>query len=382
MACFSLGASALMAGMASAEEPQSPVDFSLSYTADVIGVVDGGLAQRGRVLDNLILSVDADLNELVGWRGATANITLLNNSGGMPNEDVGSLQGIDNIEVASQRLRLFEFWVEQAFGDASVRAGLYDLNSEFYANESAGMLLAPAFGIGSEIAATGPNGPSIFPSTALAVRYHHAFSNDRFLRAAMLNANASVFGDPDGVDTSFDNGALLIAEGGVEGARKIAFGAWRYTERQDDIRDVDLLGDPIQRAAYGAYVVLEQPLNDPEGAFATTAFLRAGASEGETTSFSGGWQAGVLVARVMPGRPDSAFSFGVNQALISEGYRQNQIDGGVPMAESEVQVEITYSDKLLPFLTIQPDLQWVRNPGGDRSIDDALIAGVRFNIEL
>ncbi len=377
-----LGASGALTGMAGAEETAGPVELSLAYTADVMGVVDGGLAQRGRFLDNLDLIADFDLERLMQWRGASAHVDVLNNSGAMPNDDAGTLQGVDNIEVSSQRLRLFEAWIEQSWGASSLRYGLYDLNSEFYANDSAGLLIAPAFGIGSEIASTGPNGPSIFPSTALAARFHTNFDNGLFMRAAALNAHAGVVGDPDGVDTSFDDGALLIAEGGIEGERKLAFGLWRYTESQDDIRDLDGFGNPVQRDAQGAYVVYEQPLNDAEGARAAKAFLRAGVSDGDTTPFAGGWQAGVLIERVFASRPDSTFSFGVNQGLLSDGYRHNQIDLGASMANAETQIEITYSDKLLPFLTLQPDLQWVRRPGGDRGIEDELVAGVRVSVEL
>lgn len=377
------GASTLLGGVASAEEAgDGAVQLSVSYTADIIGAVEGGGSQRGRFLDNLDVIVDADLERLFGWRGATAHVDVLNNSGGVPNDDVGTLQGVDNIEVSSQRLRLFEAWVEQAWGGSSLRVGLYDLNSEFYANDSAGLLIAPAFGIGSEIAATGPNGPSIFPSTALALRYSRTWDNDAFVRAALLNADAGVLGDPGGVDFSFDDGALAIVEGGVEGDRKLSAGVWRYTKRQDDLRDVDGGGDPLQRVAQGAYVVYEQPLNDAEGPRALTGFFRAGVSDGDTTPFQGGWQAGVLVERVFDGRPDSSFSVGVNQGLISDGHRQNEIDLGVPMANSEMQLEITYSDRLFSHVTVQPDLQWVRNPGGDRSADDAIVAGLRVSVEL
>ncbi len=379
-----VGAAGVLAGAtamvdtALAEETPAPkaVEFSVSYTADVIGAVNGGVTQRGRFVDNLDLIADIDLDRAAGWRGATLHIDVLNNSGGAPNDDVGTLQGVDNIEVTRQRLRLFEAWLEQEWGEASLRVGLYDLNSEFYSNDAAGLLMAPAFGIGSEIAATGPNGPSIFPSTALAVRFQRGFDNDAYVRAAALNANAGVLGDPDGVDWSFDNGALLIAEAGVEGARKVAAGVWRYTERQDDIRD------PEQERAQGAYVLFEQPLNDPDGARATTAFLRAGVSDGETTPFESGWQAGVLVERVFAGRPESVFSIGVNQGVISDGHRRNEIDAGVPMAKAEFQIEATYADEIAPHVTLQPDVQWVHNPGGDRSASDALILGLRLSIEL
>lgn len=322
------------------------------------------------------LIADLDLERIVGWRGAIAHFDVLNNSGGIPNDDAGTLQGIDNIEVPSQRLRLFEAWLEQGWGNSSLRAGLYDLNSEFYSNDAAGMLVAPAFGIGSEVAATGPNGPSIFPSTALALRYQHAWESGAFLRVAAINANAGVIGDPGGVDISFDSGALVIAEAGVEGERKLAAGVWRYTERQDNVRD------PNMDIAQGVYVLMEQPLNDPDGARAVTAFARAGVSDGETTPFQGGWQAGFLVERVFAGRPESVFSIGVNQGVISDGYRRNELDAGVPLARSEFQVEVTYADKIAPNVTLQPDVQWVRNPGGDRSVDDALILGLRVSVEL
>lgn len=371
------GASTLL-GVAAAEEmpDRDAIQVSVNYTADVIGAIDGGVSQQGRFLDNLDLIADADLERLFGWRGASAHVDILNNSGGVPNDDIGSLQGVDNIEVSRQRVRLFEAWVEQAWGNSSVRAGLYDLNSEFYSNDAAGLLMAPAFGIGSEIAATGPNGPSIFPSTALAARLNVSLDNDAFVRAAILNANAGVLGDPGGIDYSFGDGALLIVEGGVEGDRKLAVGAWRYTEDQEDIRD------STPQTAQGAYIIYEQPLNDSEGPRAATAFFRAGVSDGDTTPFKGGWQAGVLINRVFDSRPESAFSIGVDQGVLSDGYRQNQIDLGASMANAELQVEITYSDRLCPHVTIQPDLQWIRRPAGDRSIDDAIVAGLRLSVEL
>ena len=370
-----LACSGVVSG-AAAEEAPAAWSVSVSYTADVIGAVDGGLEQRGRFLDNLDIVIDADLEKLVGWQGAAAHVDVLNNSGEAPNDDVGTLQGVDNIEVSRQRLRLFEAWFEQTWGSASLRAGLYDLNSEFYANDAAGLLMAPAFGIGSEIAATGPNGPSIFPSTALAARYQRVWDNDAYFRGAAVNADAGVLGDPDGVDFSFDDGFLFIAEAGVDGERKIAGGVWRYSERQDDIRE------PEREVAQGAYVVFEQPLNDAEGARATTAFLRAGVSDGETTPFEGGWQAGLLVERVFSGRPASVFSVGMNQGLISDGHRQNQIDAGVAMTDAEFQVEMTYADEVMPGVTLQPDVQWVRRPGGDRDIEDAIVLGLRVGISI
>ena len=122
------------------------------YTADVIGPVQGGVAKAGRYLDNLDITLDGDLERAVGWKGATVHAYVLNNMGGRPNDVAATLQGVDNIEVSRERLRLYELWIEQSLagGAASVRAGLYDLNSEFYATGASDLLIAPPFGIGSE----------------------------------------------------------------------------------------------------------------------------------------------------------------------------------------------------------------------------------------
>jgi porin len=380
-ASFLIAIGCLAGHSASAE---SPLKLSGGYKADLAATVSGGLAKRGRVLDDLQVFGDLDLDKAVGWKGATAHFQLLNNSGAMPNDDAGTLQGVDNIEVTRQRARLFEAWVEQGFGDkGSVRAGLYDLNSEFYANDSAGLLLAPAFGIGSELAATGPNGPSIFPSTALAVRLRWTPNEHLYAQVAALNANAGVLGDPGGVKTSFDNGVLLIAEAGWTGRGKVAVGTWRYTDKQDDIRFLAPSGDPAPATANGAYVLLERRLTggEDDAVRTTTAFARLGVSDGDTTAFKGGWQAGVLVERVFASRADSAFSIGVNQALLSGKYRDNALDAGQRLERSEGAVEVTYSDKI-GRITIQPDLQYVKDPGADGGVGHALVAIVRVGVEF
>lgn len=357
--------------------------FEAAYTADVIGPVAGDASKRGVVLDNLDLVADLDLGQVIGWEGATLHGYLLSNQGGVPNDFAGTLQGVDNIEVGRQGVRLYELWIDAPIGEnTSVLAGLYDLNSEFYANDASGLLINPSFGIGSELAATGPNGPSIFPSTALAVRVNHDFEGGYF-RASVLNAHAGVPGDPGGVHLDFDAGVLVIAEAGLAGDNgKLSFGLWRYSDKQDDIRDIDLFGDPVKRTAQGGYLLGERVLMGGDDGRKVTGFFRAGVSDGKTSPFKGGWQAGVLVERVFEGRPDSAFSVGVQQGLLSSRMKDLMVGGGIDASSAESGLEFTYSDRLTSRISIQPDLQVVFEPGGDRDADPLVVAGVRLTIDL
>ena len=141
------------------------------YKGDAVAVVRGGLDRGARLLGNGELVADADFGQF-GWTGARAKLHLLSVHGGDPNDLAGTMQGVNNIEALPDRTKIYQVWLEQSFaGDrAALLVGMADLNADFYQNDAAGLLIAPAFGIGSELAATGPNGPSIFPSTALAAR--------------------------------------------------------------------------------------------------------------------------------------------------------------------------------------------------------------------
>lgn len=357
----------------------APIDLSADVTVDVASVVAGEGDRKLRVLTNLDLVADADLSALVGWQGAKAHLYVLDNRGKRPNDAAGTLQGVDNIEVSKAGLRLFEAWVEQDVGNgASLLVGLYDLNSEFYANEAAGLLIAPPFGIGSELAATGPNGPAIFPSSALAARLRVPVVHDTgYVQFAVVNAHASTLGDNGGVDLGFHDGVLLIGEAGAsKGPFRASFGAWRYSKDPDDLYEVDAFGQPRHKSSQGAYFIVEGDLLS-DGERKLTAFLRAGLSDPHATPFSGGFQTGFLLTPAIAGRSDSAFSFGVHRAWTSNHFRDALAASGGRPSSGESALELTYSDKLLDFVSLQPDLQWIHRPGADASAKDAVVATLR-----
>lgn len=384
-----LAASTLAAPALRAEEGDGSGDASAftiegEYVLDIVGVAQG--TDTGvRHVDLLTLTGTLDLDTAAGWEGTTLVGEVIAGTGREPNALAGTLQGIDNAEVAKNRVKLYQFYLEKQFAAAPLRvaAGFIDLNAEFYSNEAAGLLIAPAFGIGSELAATGPNGPAIFPSTALTVLAHVDPSPDTYASLALVNAESGVLGDAGGIPGVLREGALVIGEAGFTRFGKLALGAWRYTRRQDDLRLLDPAGDPLRRRAQGAYALFELPIGSREAdaeadSPAASLFLRAGVSDGDTTPYSGGWQAGVLVNGVLAGRPDSQLSAGANQAFLTGKFRRNEADAGLPRGRHETGFEITYADRVAPWLTLQLDSQYVRSSDQSPGAPDALIVGLRF----
>jgi porin len=374
----------MAAGTASAQSTAQPKPLAVQlggrYVADGIDVTEGHHRGQAFFVAGAELNADFNLDRLIGTHGTTASLYLLATNGGEPNHAAGTLQGVDNIEVSRHRVKLYEAWIEQAFarGRGSLRLGLTDLNADFYQNDSAGMLVAPAFGIGSELAATGPNGPSIFPSTALTARLSMQVGARGYARAAAVNAKAGVIGDIGGVDFSLRDGALVIAEAGVAGSGKLALGVWRYTQRQPDIALRDAQGLPVKHVAEGAYLLADHRIagGDARG---INLFARVGGSDGQTTPFHGGFQAGMLVRGPFAARPHGQFSLGVHEGSLSNGFRRNVRMTGAAPSPAEFGVEATYSDRLSPAITVQPDLQYVRRAYGTNG-RNAVVLGLRLTL--
>lgn len=149
------------------------------------------------------------------------------------------------------------------------------------------------------------------------------------------------------------------------------------------MRLIDAAGDPLRQRAQGGYVLLEWPIGSviapaPDAPRKASLFLRAGISDGDTTPYRGGWQAGILVNNVLPGRPESQLSFGANQAFLAGKFRLNEDEAGNPLRGAETGLELTVADQFAPWLNVQADAQYVYNPSRAAASRDAIIFGLRF----
>ena len=366
---------ACLAAPALADDAHQTVDISGSYVADAAGVVEGPRTGL-RFVDLLRIDAAADLGRIAGWHGARLVASFEAGTGAQPNVLAGTLEGFDNAETTLDRPRLFQAYLQQDLGRAgsSVKLGYVDLNSQFYATDASGLLLAPPFGIGSELASTGPNGPSIFPSTAPTVALNLVPARDVYLGLAAISAEARVIGDPGGPAPLLRKGALLIGEAGWTGnGGKLALGGWTYTRREDDLHDTAPGGGALQRRVWGLYGLVEQPLGRQ-----VTAFLRGGLSDGNTGTFAGSVQAGVRIAHCLPLRPDGQLSIGVHAGFLGPKFRASQADAGTPQRPVESGWELTYQDRLATWLTVQPDVQFVRNTERLPGSRDAVITTLRL----
>ena len=353
-------------------------NFDFYYKVDAWRNLSGGVQTGNRALDNLDMKMTVDGARAFGSDGTTLQVYLLNNNGGRVNDLAGTSGGIDNIEVGTRSFKLYEAWIEQKFasGKISLLAGLHDLNSEFYVTDTSGLFLNPTYGIGTEMAATGDNGPSIFSNTSAAVRLAVHPTGAMYAQAAIFDGVPGSSKHPRGTHVDFNDkdGALLVGEGGIadDSIGHFAIGSWKYTARRPD-----QLTPGLREHSQGIYFMADKSVYK-NGDRDISAFARLGYTAGDVESFKSSWALGAVASGFIPGREDGQLGLAVSQAINSNKFKA----ANAPVQNSETQLELTYSDKITPWLNLQPDLQYTVNPGTDPALDNAWTVGFRLSVDF
>jgi len=398
------------------------LDFTIAYVAEAFDVLSGGLFERPSYEGRAEFSLDADLEKLVGWRGALFHVTVfdIHNSGYNVADRVGSISDPSNID-AYPTTRLYTLWLEQSFGDRfSVRIGQLAADDEFFTSDTAGGLLNGTFGWGDVLAANMMNGGPAYPLAVPAVRVMVKPTDQLTVLAAAFSgdpAGPDCFDDAQrcnahGLTFSFEGGTLWMGEVqyavnqgeqaiGLPGVYKL--GGWYATADYADQRygidpatgAVVSLADPsmpdplFHEGNWGIYGVADQMVWRGMQS-SLSVFLRGGMAPSDRNLISFYVDGGFGVTGLLPGRPDDVFTFGVAYAKISRDAvaldRDALAIGGPPYAvrDAEIVFEANYAWQIAPWWIVQPDVQYIYHPNGGQNPDDptlsyshAFVAGVR-----
>ncbi len=197
------------------------------------------------------------------------------------------------------------------------------------------------------------------------------------------NINASTAG---GFNLSFDhNGSFYPIELGWEPHASaphssIAFGAYyNSADTRDVYYDVNRnsagqTGMPFLQhgGRYGGYVIGQHVIHQPEtgnGAHTLSIFGIAGVGDNSTARFSRFANAGALYQGPVSCRPNDFASFMIAWAATNPRLSQYQRDRNQMLPGSgsaqrwEAVIEVDYGIQATPWLLVQPNLQYIAQPG-------------------
>lgn len=395
--------------------------LNVTETSEVFANPYGGLA-RGADYDGLTtMSVQLDTKPALHWEGGQFNVNLLNLHGeNYTSRYIGALQTLSGVQ-GDRATRLWELWYDQKFGDNfDVKIGQQSLDVEFANHPSAGYFINSAFGWPDQLALDMPAGGPAFPLSGLGVRGKYTQGAVTLLGGVFSGTPLPSSSNPDPQHAnryglSFPvRGVLAMAEGQYainqgegEYAGVYKIGGWYDSLAFDDDRYnaagqplADPAADPTPRSHngdFGVYALGEQMVwRGSEKARTLSLFLRATlAPQGDRNLSTFGLNGGLALHDPFNGRPADTFVMGFGWQHLGPGAVGASLDAAAfnpgvfvaPRADEWV-FEANYQFQATAWMQIQPNVQYVHNPGGGildpqnptRKAGDALIGGLRVNI--
>jgi porin len=413
------------------------ISLAIQETSEVLGNVAGGV-HRGAAYDGLTQAIlQLDTQRGFGWYGGLVNVSALQIHGrNLSSDNLQSLQTSSGIE-ADRSTRLWEAWFDQKMlpeDRLDIKIGQQSVDQEFIFSPNGAYFLNTMFGWPLVPSVDLPGGGPAYPLSDLGVRLRYRPVNPLTILAGVFNGNPSPVndGDPqrkDASGTSFplNGGVLAVLElqytypalGAMEYpgegpplGHTYRLGIWYDTESFSDQRiGTDGLslasfasnGMPLQhRGDYSIYAVADQMVwrkaSDPNRS--VSVFGRVmGTPEGDRNLVDFSANGGVVLHEPVTNRPDDTLALGMGYGHLSSqvsaydrdvAYFAHQADPNAfaPVRTSETFVELTYQYQVHPWWQLQPDIQYVINPGGGivdpddptRHVGNEFVLGLRTNI--
>ena len=405
------------------------VDLTATGITETFGNTSGG-TRRGAIEEGrLEMDASVDFEKAFGWQGLTAFANAYAIQGrGLSGNNLNNIMTVSNIE-ATRTLRLFDLWAQKNFSDdkVSIRVGQIAADDEFTTSQYAATFISSVFGWPSSLATNLPSGGPAYPLATPGARLRLGNGAPWTLLTAVFDGNPGGSGketdpqrrDINGTAFNLDRGALVMNEisyahnsgkedTGLAGTYKL--GLWYHTENFADLR-YDQMGRSlsdslssgvarVHHGNYGLYGVVDQALwsnpDAPDQSLGVFARVFWNPADRNTAAYQ--IDGGVNVKGLIDGRPDDVLGLGGSFIGISDSASGADRDANfysgttAPVRDYESEIEVTYQATLTPWLSVQPDFQYVMHPGGNIAnptnatgltpIKDAAILGLRMTAKF
>jgi porin len=358
----------------------------VTYVTDLVGNPVGGRRRGAAYSGQLNAEISVDLDKLAGLRGLTFDVAGNWASGtDISTDDIGNFFIVSQA-FAGDRVRLYTLYLDQSLldGRLDIKLGRIAPGDDF--------LSWPQYTFFMNIALN----PAVYATQVNVPGFTAAPISTWGLRVRgkpteALSATAGLYySDPSrdlantaGTDFGFagsGSGALAMLELAYlhnqgEGSAGLP-GNYRIGGYYDSNR-YPTFADPAstRRGNWGLYAMVDQIVyrKGPPGSGTGLALFAAAvaAPDQSTNTMPYFVTAGAVYRGILPGRDRDALAAAAYFGTFSRD---------LPGLRSETVLELAYTLTVSPWLTVQPDIQYVITPGGQSSVKNALVIGAQITI--
>ncbi|NKF23228.1 carbohydrate porin [Solimonas marina] len=378
------------------------VDLSLGYLSESATNISGGDHNEGAYADEFELGLGLDLDKLLSWSGASVRVLVTDRNGNNLNDkaDLGALMQFQEIYGRGSVTRWTMLYLEQKLLDdkLDIKLGRLPMNIDI-ANYGCDFInLSFCGGLPGYLVSTWYN----YPVSQWGGRIRYDFDSGWYAMVSATQVNPRYLENGQSMNVGSPSGTiggLYVAEFGSSmrlGASNLPgsffVGLWRDTaDSSDQLLDVNgepqaLTGEPAKQhdGNSGLYFNIQQQITSVDGSpkRGMSLFVNFVQADSATSYVDQLLSIGMRYAGPFAARPDDALGFVVGRTRVSSSAAAAQHIAGGEAPGSEYPSELYYRAKVLPWLNLEPSLQYIYKPGGVSSNDNLLIGTLRVAVDF
>ncbi|MCK1784231.1 carbohydrate porin [Pseudomonas sp. TNT11] len=393
------------------------VDVIVGYVGEGATNVHGGYNhdRTARYTAQWALGTHLDLQKLLGWNDAEFQLLVTERNGNnLSNERVSDprapqLSSVQEVWGRGQTWRLTQMWYRQKFFDSALdlKLGRLGVNEDFASFpcdfQSLSFCSAPIGNVAGDVWYSGP-----VSQWGGRVRYN--LNEQWAVQVGAYEQNPSYLSTGNGfkLSGSGTKGALVpveviwkptVGQQALPGEYRLGY--YHSSAAANDVYE-DINGAPqaltgqapkSRSSKHGAWIMGQQQLTAHHGdaSRGLSVFASLTVHDKATSSIESFQNIGAVYKGPFDARPKDDIGLGVARLKVNDDVtkRQRLINDStgitdydnplyVPVQHSEYNIELNYGVHVTDWLTVRPNVQYVRNPGGVYEVDNAWVAGLKL----
>ncbi|MFF7064039.1 carbohydrate porin [Pseudomonas sp. NPDC008258] len=390
-------------------------DFTLGYTGEMGSNLHGGYDhdRTARYSDQFTFGSHLDLDKILGWHDTEIQLTITERHGDNISNDrindprVGGFTSAQEVWGRGETWRLTQMWIKQKYFDGAldVKFGRFGEGEDFNSFPCDFQNLAFCGSqVGNWVGGIWYNWP--VSQWALRVRYN--LTPELYAQVGVFEQNPSNLESGNGfkLSGSGTQGAVMPVElvwtpriQGLKGEYRAGY-YYSNAKAQDVLKDSNGQPAALSGAAYrsssskhGMWLGAQQQVTSlaSDQSRGLSLFANATVHDKKTNAIDNYVQAGLVYKGPFDARAKDDIGFALARVHVNPAYRKNArlanqaagLDdydnpGYLPVQDTEYSAELYYGIHLADWLTVRPNLQYIRHPGGVSQVDGALVGGLKI----
>jgi porin len=329
--------------------------------------------------DQFVLGSHFDLDKILGWQDTEAQIIITERNGHSLSQTSDALNGhlssTQEVWGRGQTWRLTNFWIKKKFlnQQLDLKVGRFGEGEDFNSFDCDFQNLALC---GSQVGNWVGDQWFNWPVSQWAARLKYQFSPELFSQIGVYEYNPENLKRSQGfnLSTSGSDGVIVPIEMvwqpkiGTQGKT----GEYRLGYYYSSADVAEIQNPNATSHKQGMWIVAKQQLlqhaQDPQRGL--TGFINLTVHDDKTNNVDNMQNIGLIYTGVLDKRPQDEIALGFARIHLNDDLNTGQ--------EEEYNTELYYGLHATNWLTIRPNLQYIRHVGADKNGENVWVGGIKF----